>query len=149
MTTIVYRNGVMAADTQAYLGRGESGAARKSKIFKEPDGTLIGASSGCVGGTWFLLDWFRNGCKTPVEGVAPDSFEMLIVRPGGLITLYHDGFYPTHITAEFAAIGSGAAYALGAMSHGAGPELAVSIACEHDPFSGGEVEALSLTPGGQ
>lgn len=49
MTTIAYRNGVMAADTRAYSG-GKLPIGTKTKIERLEDGTLLGVSSITPGG---------------------------------------------------------------------------------------------------
>lgn len=135
----------MAADTMAYLGRGEAKHTRKTKLRRLPDGTVAGASSSEVGLTGALLDWAEAGLHDEDYPAAADvRFELLVALPGGSALLYHDGRRPTEVMAEFYAIGSGSGYALGAMDRGASAVEAVLTASRFDHFTGGEVEELRI-----
>lgn len=136
----------MAADTQAYLGQGLPGHARKMKVHKLESGAIVGITSNTVGASTLLLEWINAGLdpqyKEPMK--FPDSFEILIVYPSRHIHYYNDGMFPTIIEADYMAIGSGVKYALGALAAGLDAEQAVSIACHFDQFSGGGVTAVRL-----
>jgi hypothetical protein len=145
MTTIAYRQGVMAADTRAYAGfNGQLG--EKTKIRRLPDGTMIGASTNQVGLGEALLNWYEAGAdpaKAPGK-LNESKFTLLVVKPEGEAFYAYDTFMLSGpVRAEFYAIGSGAEYALGAMAHGAGPEYAVEIACQYDVWSAAPVMALT------
>jgi len=149
MTTIAYRDGCMAADTQAYLGRGEPGHARKLKVHRLVDGSLLGVSSSIVGAALRLVDWVNGGCdqqSMPVikDGEREHEFEMLRVFEDGVVHYFNDTYHWTVIEARYFAIGSGSKYALGAMSAGCSASGAVAIACEFDQYSGGNVEQWKL-----
>lgn len=149
MTTIAYSAGFMASDTQAYLGRGEPGFARKSKVHRLKDGSLIGVSSSIVGAAKRLVPWIEDGCDFDNMPVIKDaeremSFEAIQVMPDGRLRYWNDSYMPTDIEARFFAIGSGASYALGAMAAGTTAAGAVAIACEFDNFSGGNIETWRL-----
>lgn len=147
MTTIAYRGGVMAADSMAYLGSREAKHARKTKLRKLPDGSVAGASSSEVGLTSALLDWVEQGCSPDNRPSSDGSgFELLVVKPNacGAVELYNDSFYPTKAYADFTAIGSGSAYALGAMAMGADAHMAVRVAGQFDHFTGGDTTVMDV-----
>lgn len=149
MTTIAYRNGVMCADTQAYLGPGEPKHARKSKVFRLKDGSLLGVSSSIVGAAVRLVPWVEEGCDHDNWPVVKDAdkelkFEMMQVFRSGEVRYWNDAYTPTTIDVPFHAVGSGASYALGAMAAGCEATGAVRIACDFDPFSGGNIETWRL-----
>lgn len=148
MTTIAYRGGILAADKQAWLGRGETGHTTKTKIRRLKDGSLIGVSSAIVGAGDVLMDWIDAGgdyADRPVVEMRDlvNDFAILQALPSGTMKVWLDSFQPTVITAEFHAIGSGSSYALGAMARGAFAVEAVGIACQYDNFSGGGIDALA------
>lgn len=147
MTTIVYRNGVMAGDRRAY-GGDKTPIGSKKKIHRLADGTLFGVSSNNVGADRLLRRWVEEGC--PAVGpdyLKPDSFELLLIRENGEVFFACNNLELTGpLEAEFYAIGSGSQYALGAMSMGAGPERAAGIAAELDIWSGDGIDALTLEP---
>lgn len=147
MTTVVYRNGVMAGDRRAY-GGDKTPVGSKTKIQRLQDGTLFGCSSNNVGADAMLRRWIEAGCPAPESGdLKPDSFELILVRPSGEVFMANGNLDLTGpLEADFYAIGSGSQYALGAMAMGAGPERAVEIACDMDIWSGGGADALSLEP---
>jgi 20S proteasome alpha/beta subunit len=136
MTTIAYRDGVMAADTRAFAGY-NAALGQKAKIRREPDGTLIGCSSNQVGLGEAVLDWFGRGAKSDdVPKAGEVKFSFLAVKPDGSALYAFDGFNLSGpINAEFFAIGSGDAVAQGAMHAGASAEMAVEIACKVDVWS--------------
>lgn len=132
MTTIVYKDGTMAADSRAYSGD-RTPIGSKVKIRRFEDGTLLGASSTVVGAGDFIMDWFLRG--RPDEKI-PESFSLIVVEPQGTALLFDDTkFASGPIIAPYFAIGTGSQYALGAFSQGASALNAVKIACEHDVWS--------------
>jgi ATP-dependent protease HslVU (ClpYQ) peptidase subunit len=145
MTTIVYRDGVMAADSRAYSGDKHPIGA-KTKIHRLGDGTLFGCSSSNVGADSILRRWVESGCQPPQgSDLKPDSFELLIVRKSGDVFYAHDNLDLTGpLTAEFHSIGSGNQYAMGALSMGADAVRAVEIAAQCDVWTGGPITQLKL-----
>jgi len=142
MSTIAYRDGIMAADTRAYSG-GVTPVGEKAKIRKLADGTLIGVSSTVPGGGETVIDWWERG--HPKGETLPSSFTMLAVDPKGRVFYVTDG---THVSgplaAPFFAIGSGSDYALGAMAVGSTAREALKVAIELDVWTGGRVMWLTL-----
>ncbi len=87
-----------------------------------------------------LLDSLRNGGSTPkLKGV-----RALLVHPDGKVECYEGARWSRITGAEYAALGNGAPYALGAMAHGASAVQAVRAGMKHDAMSGGRVQYVSL-----
>jgi len=147
MSVIVYRDGVMAADTRAWAGS-HSPIGEKMKIRRLADGCLVGVTTSKPGQGEALMDWFAAGCD---QDARPDfaqelNFTMLAVRPDGQAMLFNDDYYPSGpLVAPYFAIGSGSDFAHGALACGASAIQAVQIAIELDTVSGKQVSALSHT----
>lgn len=146
MTTIAYRDGVMAADSRAYAGF-NTVLGTKMKIRRCANGTLIGCSTNQVGLSEALLTWVEAGADVDATPRCPEpKFALLVVQPDGKAFYAHDSFNLTGpISADFFAIGSGEGLAQGAMHHGASAEEAVLIACKCDVWSGPPVVTLCHT----
>lgn len=147
MTTIAYRNGILAADTGVYSnGFCE---ARVSKIRKLTTG-IVGSSGNAAHFQAFWI-WINAGCT---EQYVPkldkeDSFDGVYIQlssSGPEITIY-DRFMvgiSVHST-EFYALGTGREIAMGAMAMGAAPAEAIRIACRFDTHSIEPIETVSLS----
>jgi len=141
MTTIAYRNGLMAGDTRAYSGS-KYPIGRKSKIKRLQNGTLIGVSSTTPGGGEYVANWYETQDSSLI---LPDAFSLLAVHLNG------DVFFATDhkmlsgpLKADFFAIGSGCDFALGAMEMGASAQKAVEVSCYFDVWSDLPVEVWRL-----
>lgn len=145
MTTIVYRDGVLAADRRAYSGD-KKPIGSKTKIHRLEDGTLFGVSSSNVGADSLLRRWIESGCVTAAtDQLKPDSFELIVIKPTGDVFYANGNLDLTGpLEAEYFAIGSGDHYALGALAMGASAEVAVQIASDLDIWSGGGVTTMAL-----
>lgn len=140
MTTIVYRDGVMAADSRAWSG-GHSPIGMKNKVHRLEDGTLVGCASSIPGAAEAAVQWYRAGADP--KGEPPREFNLLVVRPDGSAYLADDNPYlsgPLH--APYFAIGSGRQFALGALAMGADAVEAVSIGIQLDTCSGGPITVM-------
>jgi len=137
MTTIAYRDGILAADTATYIHEGNLRMPdQTTKIFRLSDGSLI-AGGGVKRQIVDFAKWFETK-----EGDKPEIADATIIRvsPNGVITIYDGKTDERDITdCPFYAIGSGAMAALAAMYMGARAEQAVEIAMKLDPWTGGEV----------
>ncbi len=144
MTTIAYRNGVIAADTHIWGNGTLMGFV--TKIARNDTGDLAGAC-----GTGFhaaqFLDWFRDGEKgdaphpVPVSEQIPIKCRAIIIRSTGtkVVEMYEDGDMHQYVT-EYVAIGSGRDIAYGGMFHGVSAMRAVAAAITLDESTGGSVE---------
>jgi hypothetical protein len=141
MTTIVYRNGILAADSQITFGSKLMGA---TKIVRAHDGVLAGAG-GKGGYAREFLDWAVGDRRsTPPEAKEGDDFmdrgclfypdaRVEVFEASGRM-IYHPPYY---------AFGSGGSEALGALYMGATAEQAVAAAIAHDIYTGGDILTLS------
>lgn len=147
MTTIAYKDGVMAADSRAYAG-GATPIGTKVKIRQMEDGTLIGISCNSPGLSEQLFAWFEADMDTElseVPEVKDISLSILVVSPDGEVRMALDSIHPVGpIEADFFAIGTGDHFALGAMAAGATAKEAVTIGIELDIWSGAPVRTISL-----
>lgn len=141
MTTIVYRDGIMAADTRAWAG-GSHTVGSKIKVRRLPDGSLAGVSTGQPGASEAILDALEAAGGVPgLRQSAPpdyvsDTYDILVVdREGRAYIADNQWTFAGPIEAPFFAIGSGRAFAWAAMELGARPEVALSIACKGDPLT--------------
>lgn len=128
MTTIACDRHVMAGDT---LLTGDVKCSA-TKVFKHKGNCvgIAGSYAECI----VFVNWWKKGAK----GDAPDmkDVEALVLTKDGRILSFdqHESFF--ELKDDFAAIGSGAQAALGAMHAGADTKTAVKIAGKVDPGTG-------------
>lgn len=142
MTTIAYREGVLAADSQVNSGNGaRSGIFRK--IGMTHDGWLWGFSGSlhrqadCV--AW--AEASRDGKPPEWDG---DDGVFILVSPAGAVKEWWGKGWIAWEVQPYHAWGSGERIALGAMHAGATAQAAVEASIAIDTESGGAVLALSL-----
>lgn len=144
VTTVVYFDGVLAADRLCAAGSRREGMVRKIAKRKS-DGALIGGC-GSVSIVSEYIDWFLKGERGKSPSLGEDDkhdAEMIVVRPGRKVYLYdRTGKY--QLKAKAIAMGSGCEYAYGALEMGAGAIEAVKIAIRRDAYSGGGVNAYAM-----
>lgn len=141
MTTIAYRDGVMAADTQ--IGQDSMIVPGKAwKIARLPDGSLAGFCGKMVDCA-AVLDWLARP-ETPAPKVDASLDGLLVTPDGGLWAIEGPELHRCTFDAPYSAVGSGARYALAAMMTGADARRAVEIAIALDDGSGGDVVSLEL-----
>lgn len=153
MTTIVFSrpHGVIAADSR---NTDSSGAVFKvEKIEALPDGRWF-LGSGHLYTIGLVRRWAEAGFS---EDARPDfevlfgecandfRFSCLVIEAdGSSATLVDDEMEPQVVLDDFLAVGTGAAYALGALAAGASPLEAVMIAIDYDGNSGGPVQMKAI-----
>ena len=142
MTTIAYRDGVMAGDRR--VTSHSSVEHQATKIFRRNDGALIGLA-GSMPHCRAFSDWFLAGEIAEAKPVIPHDkeFEALIARPNGAVE-WHCPQGWMRCEGDVFAIGSGGRCALGAMDMGATARQAVEIACRRDTLSGDGVDVVSV-----
>lgn len=138
MTTIAYRNGMIAADSAMLSGSALSGEI--VKIARRKDGALAGAAGDAAYCSLFL-GWFRRGerGRGPVAREGQNWIDRAaIIRRDRTIEIFepHGTFA---CQAPYYALGSGKEFALGAMFAGADAETAVRAAVAHDPYTDGRI----------
>lgn len=151
MSTVAYRDGIMACDTRAYTGS-RTPIGTKVKTARLLDRTLVGISTTRPGGGERFLRWISQvwGTNDFFDGrenfPGLDSFTGLVVKATGEAYLFEDRLYPSGpIEGKFFAIGSGAEFALGAMESGRPAVEAAQIAAKLDPWSQAPIVARSHT----
>ena len=151
MTTIAYRDGIMAADSRTTVDS-EAGGSRHfrcEKLYAVKGKTghavaIVGLAGESAPGLVFL-DWYRSGAKTGdarlLDGEA--DFTALVLTRKGLFE-YDKWCRGERVQERFYAIGSGAKAALGAMHMGADARKAVMVACRVDPFSAPPIVTMAI-----
>lgn len=154
VTTIAYRDGVIAADSRATYST-EAGGSRKHtcrKLYRKriTEGRktfdVVIATAGESTPGLVFVEWYGSGKPIPdVFLHLGGDFTCLVLRPDGLYE-YDVYCQAEKIEEEFYAIGSGAKAALAALHCGKSAIEAVRIACRIDPYSGGRIVYESLEP---
>lgn len=146
MTVIAYssRHQIMAADSRASDDKGEYHITNCRKIFRLKSGALLGLSGdGDARDLQMLLERAtprKMPTRQQIAELKLDAVGLLVFPKGQVFTITGEFMksrdcwvgevFP--IWDEISAIGSGAAYALGAMEFGASPSEAVRVACRRD-----------------
>lgn len=158
MTTIAYRDGIMAADSLVTGNGVVEGQFRKIADIK---GFLVGGC-GEISKVAAFFDWFRvnQPLKPPLKShpfaVFPDYIKpkkdeekytiLLVDKQNRQIWESDNGGYPYRLEVPFIAIGSGREIAVGAMSMSASAIQAVRASIKHDIYSGGNVQTKKCFP---
>lgn len=143
MTTIAYRDGIMAADSRYTNGWGNFGVVKK--IFKTDKG-LFGISGSInpdiiENVLSYNRVWLKENNKL-VENVG-----LIHVDTSGRILSTgedSDWCWNDYSDREFFSIGSGGKYADGAMAAGASAEMAVRLASTLDIYTDDNVQTIRL-----
>lgn len=145
MTTIVYKDGILAADSRAYAGH-PTPIGMKRKIFALEDGSMVGISTCIPGLGEALYRWFESGRHNDhMPAIGDPKFTALHITKQGHVFFYNDSYLPSGpMHAPFYAIGSGDGYALGALHAGATAHQAVKIGTICDIWSGMPIFELKL-----
>lgn len=141
MTTIAYRDGIIACDSLVTAGGVRVGAV--DKIVRS--GPLLAGAAGSLGPCQKFLRWVRSGedLMEDFEDFDEGSEGFVVFADGSIASFDDDG--RCDYRAPYIAIGSGASFALGAMAHGASAEEAVRAASEHDTLTGLPIQTLAAT----
>lgn len=154
MTTIVFRDGIIAADNQV-TSEGGTRLGTRAKLLRIGDGvfgfagdvnaverasTYLRALYGQSRGFAALFGHIPHRPDLP-EG----SVTVIEVSRRG-VRMYGASLFPEPIAGPYFAIGSGRDFALGALAMGATAAEAVRAAIQFDVYSGGPIQALSLVP---
>jgi ATP-dependent protease HslVU (ClpYQ) peptidase subunit len=140
MTTVAYRNGVLASDS--LLTDGNTIISNNAiNLWKLADGSLVSGS-----GTYeIILSFIAKYGTEELDDFDLKKTEILLIEPSGKIMIINkNGSY--EIKEEYAAIGTGREIALGAMHAGADVIKAVASGIYHDPFSGGAIQKIGHKP---
>lgn len=137
MTTVAYRDGVLAADSRI-TAADMVVTDKATKVHRLRDGSLFG-HAGSVEDAERLKRALVKGHDAPkdLDVIA------LLVHPDGTITLFEGNLWIKQ-TDPYYAIGSGAPYALGAMDAGADAPSAALIGSRRDTSSGGRIKKVTF-----
>jgi hypothetical protein len=143
LTTIAYRSGELASDSQCSSGGVITGAV--TKIARREDGALVGGT-GDAGWCHRFMQWFLAGEEGDMPPIPMDGSEGcaggFIIQPDGKVWhVESNGRFP--MDGPYHAWGSGREFALGAMFLGATAHAAVSAAIHHCTGSGGPIVRLT------
>lgn len=142
MTTIAFKDGIVAADSGCCVGGTRAGTVNKLSQNKAGD---IAAASGSAAYLFAFLKWFQAHEKgsPPEARSSTDTFDRgVIFRKSGVIEVFED-FGKHTLQSEFYATGSGRPEAMGAMAAGATAAQAIEIASRLDVYTFGPVITLS------
>lgn len=141
VTIVVFKDNVMAADTQLSDGNARCNA---QKLVRLPDGGIAG---GC--GLWSAA---YAGLKFLAEGGTEDDdklpdvkeAQILIARPDGSLWLVEERFPAFPLMDKEAAIGCGADAAKMAMQLGKNAVEAINLVIKQDIFCGEPIQSMEL-----
>lgn len=128
MTTVVYRDGIMAGDT--CVGRGDMILPElQRKVFRLRGGGLLGWSGNIalMGTVKRLLDESKRTALPKLEGASG----ILVEANGKIFTIEEDQIVPVH-GAPYVALGSGRDFAYAALAMRADARQAVRVAAKLD-----------------
>jgi len=141
VTTIAYRDGVIAADSLITQNGTRIGTV--AKIVRVPGGGLAGVA-GELGGMARFLDWARSGAEGELT-FSTCEIDGFLVTAEGQVLVTTDSGGMVKIKQPFHAVGSGRDFARGALAAGATAVEAVKIAMKFDTQTGGRVRSLVLS----
>lgn len=140
MTTIAYKDGVLAADSLATWGDNRDGYVTKIRR----RGNVLAAVSGSIAHGQAFLDWFVLGMKgdpPPMGGSDDGNAHGFLITPDDWLCMWGPRGWERSRGPTMTA-GSGGEFAKGAMSAGCSAPDAVAIAIQHDTKSGGPITVL-------
>lgn len=146
MTTVAFRDGVLATDSRG--NHSDAGIVKAKKLFRKTIGRrehIIGVA-GDLFSAMVFIDWYGTK-ERPPEALAHlfdegEDFEALIWT-GKKLFEANRLCRLVEIEDKYYAIGSGAPYALAAMDCGKSAAEAIRIACRRDNNSGLPVVAMN------
>lgn len=149
MTTIAYKDGIIAGDGRV-TADGHITCENLVKIVATK--SHLAGVCGAADYAKRFLEWVKGGCnEKAIPKTANNTtgdIEGMVIDSNGNVTFYGRDMLPLNIgKVQFHAIGSGSAYALGAMAAGADAVEAIRIAIKYDAYSGGRVARRGFNNG--
>ena len=140
MTTIAYRDRLLAGDTMVTCGGIRSGTYHK--VGRTPDGHLFAGVGDSTLAERFVI-WMQSRVGDPPSFEAKGDVLIHVTPDGCVREWWGSGWCQTE--APFYSWGSGGEIALGAMAMGATAFEAVGVAAKFDTRTGGEtMDVVSL-----
>lgn len=153
MTTIAYKNGVLAADSLINYGSFSNGEVNKIHVISVPedDGRRVRKAMMAVSGiVWViepLIEWIEGGASQDDIPhcilAAAEQFSCIMIDDEGTVWEFNNGFF-IKCGVEYHSIGSGQMFALGAMAAGIEAPEAVAAAMKHDKATGGAITVCTV-----
>jgi hypothetical protein len=144
MTAIVYRDGIMAADSVVWTAGERIKIATDPKIIRLANGGLLGCS-GFTDEIRTFQEWMRESGVPPGEHFDKDNdFTAVRVDPDRTIWQCWTALKWVRSAHTFAAIGACSQFLYGALFAGASAEETVRLAVLHTDGAGGEVQVERL-----
>lgn len=137
MTTIATDGKTIAADGLSTSGDMVTDTAVQ-KLTRLPDGSIVGGC-GELSAMLRAIDCLHAPNSHPDD--LTGDFTLIRLSTGGVVTRYEGCLFGV-VAAAPTAIGTGRAFAMGAMLSGKTPKEAVEIACQRDIYSGGEIVVM-------
>lgn len=132
MTTIAYKQGVLAADKQGTCNGSPSGASYK--VICTDDAVF--AITGTLNKGLAFINWLTDGDENSKPPKLKGTLVLQMDKKTGKACLWEAGNVALPVEDKYYATGSGGDIALGAMYMGATPEEAVKAAIKHDISTG-------------
>ncbi len=147
MTTVAYKNGVLAFDSKV----SSSGVHVGWMVKGRKTSKYLIAGCGACEDLQAFIDWMvSGGAQEDKKKYGLDrevDLAAIVINKKGKVLHYESRLYPYEINSELHAVGSGADIAIGAMAFGATSSQAVKIASKFDVATGGTIKDLSWNKG--
>ncbi|MDB6036001.1 MAG: proteasome and subunit [Verrucomicrobiales bacterium] len=144
MTTIAFRDGILASDSLASYGETKV-PGDMQKLFRLRDGSAAGVT-GSEGEWRRVIAWLDGDRGAPQpQPIGENRSSVIVLHIDGTIEIFEDGYHFTE-SSKFMAWGSGQPAALGALHAGMSAADAVRIATMVDKSSGGAVQTMRPEP---
>lgn len=141
MTTIAYKDGVIACDSRQTRG----GAIVSDDVLKyeDVDGVRFFLTGSVCDERALIAAYFGTASTVPVEcsGYVVDGGKLMMIGHDDKTGIWRQELDPSNPDA----IGSGSPYALAAMNMGASAEDAVRAAMKRDIYTGGKIRTVKIT----
>ena len=146
MTTIAYKAGIIAADSQVTADDTKYLSADKITIVSR---NVVLACAGDVNDILLLERWFREVDTNWYEALntkpkVRKTLDAILLSEGRPYTIYRDG-YPEPLGHPFIAVGSGWKFAMAGMHLGLSAPDAVKLASEFDVNTNDRIKYLDVT----
>jgi hypothetical protein len=140
MSTIVYKEGILAGDTAVSFQDQRFGKCKK--IFDLEDKTV-----GIVGALCLFPEFIKfiegKEFNKEIFKEEKNNFEAVVIdKITKKTTTYDKSLSPEEVEADFICFGSGASLAKGALLMGATPKQAIECAAKIDVFTNNEIQEI-------
>ncbi len=143
MTTVVFKDGIIATDSMISSG-GEILGTTKKIIHAENGNIILGAGSTNAIETFIKFYNLQEYNKDILKSES-NRIDIIVINPLTKEIIMYDDELIAHVyEADAYALGSGRAYALGALAAGVSPEEAILIAAKYDKSTDTNVQLLKI-----